>query len=886
MKKILLILLLLIIYPLSVGAEDVQSADGSFTWSIPSSLNLSEDVQMDIAIKNIALEENKILDVKVSSANNFKLISESAQEITYELYDDGNTKLSSGDTVLKYQKGTTNKTTNNLTVYNVNIPDDVTTGRFSDNLTFTANVSDDPNYYTITYKLDGGSLEGSYPTMYSSSKGLNSLPTPTKEGYTFAGWSVGIAKGQIVTLSELGLTNVDINNDSITDTFRVLSVDGTNVKLLAMDSYTNAFFNEAGTNTYADSTLDAEMTSYYNALPADVKSAIVEQNINQSTYNYYPMPGSPTVYELHITDLNSEEYYYLNEYTHNVGNRNVFALGIQDIADYLGSDITSAQLNEMFFNSSESIPRYVWLRSAFTMRGNLAFSVSGDIGLVSSNSVNGNQCEVHPAFVVNVPYVTIPAGSTGDKTFTANWRAKSYSISYNLDGGTNNPANPSTYTVEDLPLTLQAPTKDGYAFLGWNDGTNDITSIVIGTIGNKTLTATWKSNHVMPSKGDIITLADMDVLGDGTVDTFRVLSVDGTQVKLLAIDSYKKAYFNTARTNAYSGSTLDTEMTNYYSALPADVKSAIVAQDIVQSVYNESDPMVTSNRSSENPVGSRYVYALDVDDVISYLGDSYTAKPCIALNQMFFGDDAGESVSRDVWLRSALAVDTKVAFFVNGYNGYVNRLYVGGGRYEVRPAFVIDLSQISFAQAESTLSLRNDEPVTQESIININYVTSSGILMIQDQITGNVGETITYYPEEFEGYTTDESIELTFTEDEQSIDVIYTPIEYTINFSEGLEPITYTIESDDIVLPSLEEEGFLGWMNGDVPIEIIEAGSTGSFELTAKVDTETINTNEESSEGAEENSSTQGNETSGTAENNVVLGTEGTNGESENNTTE
>jgi len=69
-----------------------------------------------------------------------------------------------------------------------------------------------------------------------------------------------------------------------------------------------------------------------------------------------------------------------------------------------------------------------------------------------------------------------------------------YTITYDLDGGTNDSNNPSFYTVED-ELIINSPTKDEYAFIGWT--TNTITepvsvyTITKGTTGNITLTANY-----------------------------------------------------------------------------------------------------------------------------------------------------------------------------------------------------------------------------------------------------------------------------------------------------------------------------------------------------------------------------------------------------------
>lgn len=51
-------------------------------------------------------------------------------------------------------------------------------------------------------------------------------------------------------------------------------------------------------------------------------------------------------------------------------------------------------------------------------------------------------------------------------------REKKYTITYDLDGGVNNPSNPSTYTNRTETFTLEDPTKDGYTFTGWTVGKN------------------------------------------------------------------------------------------------------------------------------------------------------------------------------------------------------------------------------------------------------------------------------------------------------------------------------------------------------------------------------------------------------------------------------
>ena len=93
--------------------------------------------------------------------------------------------------------------------------------------------------------------------------------------------------------------------------------------------------------------------------------------------------------------------------------------------------------------------------------------------------------------------VTIAEGSTGNRSYTANWsEALVYEIDYNLNGGTA--TNPLTYTVETESFTLENPTKTGYTFTGWS-GTdltgNDNMSVTIakGSTGARSYTANWSA---------------------------------------------------------------------------------------------------------------------------------------------------------------------------------------------------------------------------------------------------------------------------------------------------------------------------------------------------------------------------------------------------------
>ena len=89
----------------------------------------------------------------------------------------------------------------------------------------------------------------------------------------------------------------------------------------------------------------------------------------------------------------------------------------------------------------------------------------------------------------------ITTGSYDDKKFYAKWTPTIYRIEYELSGGENNVQNPITYTIESEDIVLQAPSKTDYDFVGWYQTVDFsdkiITSIPLGSYGNKTLYAKW-----------------------------------------------------------------------------------------------------------------------------------------------------------------------------------------------------------------------------------------------------------------------------------------------------------------------------------------------------------------------------------------------------------
>ena len=164
---------------------------------------------------------------------------------------------------------------------------------------------------------------------------------------------------------------------------------------------------------------------------------------------------------------------------------------------------------------------------ASTFKTTLKYDLNGGSGLLPDQEIDATYPNTRKEFQISSVepskcgylfagwYTNKIAGTIVENTFTvgddyiadnqfatiyAHWDIVTYSISYNLNGGTNGD-NPDVYTVETENIVLNEPTKEGYVFDGWYYGNQKITQISKGTIGDILLTAKWKSPSEPESGG-------------------------------------------------------------------------------------------------------------------------------------------------------------------------------------------------------------------------------------------------------------------------------------------------------------------------------------------------------------------------------------------------
>jgi uncharacterized repeat protein (TIGR02543 family) len=114
---------------------------------------------------------------------------------------------------------------------------------------------------------------------------------------------------------------------------------------------------------------------------------------------------------------------------------------------------------------------------------------------------------------------TINSGAT----VYSKWTKIDYTIGYVLNGGAQNPGNPSAFTIESAGINLLPPTYEGFAFGGWYDNPSlsgaPIAAIPQGSTGDKTYYAKWAADRTVTfnANGGTGTMA-AQTIGEGLIE--------------------------------------------------------------------------------------------------------------------------------------------------------------------------------------------------------------------------------------------------------------------------------------------------------------------------------------------------------------------------------
>lgn len=343
----------------------------------------------------------------------------------------------------------------------------------ADTLTFQMPASDvtvipafEQVSFNISYNLNGGSVSSANPTSYSTTTASFTLNNPTRTGYTFAGWtgSNGTTPQTTVTIAQG--TKGDLSYSAVwtanTNTAYTVKHWTQNLGAAATQNSSNYSLNatENKTGTTASSVTPAVKSLTGFSAPSTQTVTIAANG--STVVNYYYTRNSYTVSVSHVIyggNPYAETTFTTSSFTKQYGETWSFA-----------NNMTASAPNG----------------TAHTHFG------SGEYASSWTSYYIGNQ-------------VTQPARNTSVNCYYA---PNSYTITYNMNGGTNSSSNPSSYDVL-TGVTFANPTRSGYIFAGWtNTNGTKVTGINPGknssiagdkmyselasrTVGNQTITANW-----------------------------------------------------------------------------------------------------------------------------------------------------------------------------------------------------------------------------------------------------------------------------------------------------------------------------------------------------------------------------------------------------------
>ena len=157
----------------------------------------------------------------------------------------------------------------------------------------------------------------------------------------------------------------------------------------------------------------------------------------------------------------------------------------------------------VFGESGTPVTDNVTLYLKWTINTYTVTFVDRDGTVLSSQTVDHGSAATAPAEPARTGYTFISWDKefdevTGNLTVRAVYETDTYTITYDLDGGTVSSTNRVSYTVVTPTFTLRNPTKTGYTFAGWT-GTNGTTpqtavSVSLGSTGDRDYTANWTLN--------------------------------------------------------------------------------------------------------------------------------------------------------------------------------------------------------------------------------------------------------------------------------------------------------------------------------------------------------------------------------------------------------
>ena len=538
--------------------------------------------------------------------------------------------------------------------------------------------------YTITYNRDGGTAVDSegHPVnlqeKYSLHTGAIELPLLEKNGFIFEGWyttppnsTTGLFTGTPVPEIPDGTTG----NISLYAAFTIELKEGPEINDV-FKTWTSA------SRIVASASAPAAGTANIQYLDTADENVPVWWDSSESCVKYYAAGYTDGVKKLKFRPDSSEAFKDCG-----------FALKILDLSAFESSEVTN--MSQMFYGNSGL--EIIYVSPSFTTE-NVTDSSSMFYGCTK---LRGERGFTYTSAAADKTYAKIDSAAADGYLWSAP-QSEIYTITYNLNGGTNNAANISGYHSGVLPLALASATRTGYDFAGWFESSSfsgsALPAVPAGSSGNKTYYAKWSGSagtsytvkhwkqHVDDDEYDEVT-ADVQSL-TGTTDTQTSAAANSyTGFTAQTISQQNIAADGSTVVNVYYNRNLHT-VTYAKAAADASDASITLPTDSTQYRYGASVTIdYTAARTGFNftgwnngasvytPGGSITSFTMNDSDVTltaEWTPASGTAYTVIHHKQQVSGSDYDEVTPHQTFYGTTNTLTNAVA---NSYTGFTAQTF-------------------------------------------------------------------------------------------------------------------------------------------------------------------------------------------------------------------
>lgn len=373
------------------------TSNGSYTWTIPSEINLNKQDTLTVSATKINEEANASLKISVKSENGFNMKSSSGRMGAYKITKDGN-QIANNSIVLET---TSSGTTTADLKFTANPANFMTSGTYND---------------TLTFKAQNGYATGTVLEI----EGMKFIVMCQTDDDTY----------MLIDGESLGNIQYQPNVDS----------DG-NYKVGTYETPDEKRPDCQYSNTYEGSYIDNYLeNTWYKQLPEKLQKAILATDIKQAAYNntssnpkwrwFDPNGGSNgdwyynegttenpkwvIWYKANIPDdaqgaypLNcwkySEKGY--NNTTYNTISRHVFLPSVEEVSNLV--DLNNANKVYNFLKGTNNSVNHMWFRDSNSSSPRHAVTLRYSIRSMSDSYVTNSWIGVRPAFTVDLSTVSV-----------------------------------------------------------------------------------------------------------------------------------------------------------------------------------------------------------------------------------------------------------------------------------------------------------------------------------------------------------------------------------------------------------------------------------------------------------------------------------------------